>query len=131
MPDFVVIGGPGYDSVFQSHDGIVGSDLDRRADRVLNAAKAKVGVKTGRLKRDLHKRWMPSGTGRLVMQVGSSVSYATVHHDGAKPHIIRARDAKAMRWVNDSGNVVFATTVHHPGHRANRYLETALPQAIR
>lgn len=133
MADYVYIGGPGYNSVFESTTGIVGRDLDRRATLVQNAARSLVGTRyaTGRLRRDISKKWVPSRSGRMVIQVGSSLKHAMMHHEGTKPHIIRARNARALRYINRDGNVVFATAVHHPGTRANRYLENALPLALR
>lgn len=134
MADQVYIGGPGFHAVFESQSGLVGRDIDRRATRVQQVAKSLVGTRyaTGRLRRDITKRWVTSRSGRMVIQVGSAnVKHALMHHEGTKPHIIRAKNAKVMRYVNRDGNVVFAQRVFHPGTRANRYLEKALPFALR
>ncbi|PWI06533.1 hypothetical protein DIZ27_32860 [Streptomyces sp. NWU339] len=45
--------------------------------------------------------------------------------DGTRPHIIRPRRAKALRFET-GGRVVFAKRVRHPGTRANPFLQRAL-----
>ncbi|MFD4314983.1 hypothetical protein [Streptomyces sp. NPDC058548] len=45
--------------------------------------------------------------------------------DGTRPHIIRPRRKKALRF-EVRGEVVFAKFVRHPGTRANNFLRDAL-----
>ncbi|MGD9485749.1 hypothetical protein WDH52_21265 [Streptomyces sp. TRM70308] len=45
--------------------------------------------------------------------------------DGTRPHVIRPRRAKALRF-DMGGWVVFAKRVNHPGTRANNFLAEAL-----
>lgn len=47
--------------------------------------------------------------------------------DGTRPHIIRPRRAQALRFPY-RGRTVFAAVVHHPGTRANPFLQRALRQ---
>ncbi|WP_308416876.1 hypothetical protein [Streptomyces sp. AJS327] len=44
---------------------------------------------------------------------------------GTRPHIIRPRRAKALRF-DVGGRTVFAAVVHHPGTRPNDFLGRAL-----
>ncbi|QKW06929.1 hypothetical protein HUT18_11525 [Streptomyces sp. NA04227] len=44
---------------------------------------------------------------------------------GTRPHIIRPRRAKALRF-DAGGRTVFAAVVHHPGTRPNDFLGRAL-----
>jgi hypothetical protein len=128
MPDRInVPDQPGWDQVFAMRNSPVGRDLSNRATRVQLAAKAQAGVRTGALKRDITKNWVGRG---LTIRVGSSRPYALMHHEGTRPHIIRPRRAKALRWVNARGEVVFAQVVRHPGTHPNRYLEDNLPLAV-
>ncbi|WP_327415386.1 hypothetical protein [Streptomyces sp. NBC_01233] len=45
--------------------------------------------------------------------------------DGTRPHVIRPRRAKALRF-DMGGRTVFAKKVNHPGTRANNFLGDAL-----
>ncbi|MET8609827.1 hypothetical protein [Streptomyces misionensis] len=45
--------------------------------------------------------------------------------EGTRPHIIRPRRAKVLRFEVD-GRVVYSSVVHHPGTRANNFLGRAL-----
>ena len=127
MPSRVVVPlQPGYDATFKSHTGPVGREIDRRASRVLQGARIQVGVRTATLRTNLHKEWFTRPSGDVGQRVGSSVPYAHLHHDGTRPHIIRARRAPVLRYVNRQGQVVFAKQVWHPGTQPNRYLSDNL-----
>lgn len=45
--------------------------------------------------------------------------------DGTRPHIIRPRRVKALRF-DVGGRTVFAKIVHHPGTRSDPFLQRAL-----
>ncbi|MDX3237209.1 hypothetical protein PV392_16325 [Streptomyces sp. ME03-5709C] len=47
--------------------------------------------------------------------------------DGTRPHLIRPRRAKALRF-EVGGRTVYAKLVRHPGTRANNFLRRALEQ---
>lgn len=130
MPDHVDIDYTGLDHLLKDRNGMVGRDMSARATRVQLAAKAQVGVKSGLLKQDITKNWITGRNGNLAIRVGSTRPYAKMHHDGTKPHVIRPKNAKALRYVDRSGKVVFAHSVQHPGTRANRYLTDNLPLAV-
>lgn len=130
MADRIDIGGANFRRVFEARDGLVGRDLDRRAALVQRAAIAQSGLRTGALKADIHREWVPSRPGRLTIRIGSNVKHALVHHEGADPHVIRARNVRVLRYINKHGQVVFAQSVNHPGHRANKYLTDNLRLAV-
>lgn len=44
-----------------------------------------------------------------------NVSYAQIVESGSRPHIIRPRTAKSLRWFGTFGKPIFAKQVHHPG----------------
>lgn len=132
MADVIIVPlQPGFDQVFRSRDGLVGRDLSNRATRVQLAAKAQTGVRTGANKRDITKNWINGTGGDLAIRVGAARPYSLAHHEGTRAHIIRARNAKALRFMNKNGDVVFARAVMHPGTRPNRYLTDNLPLAIK
>lgn len=57
--------------------------------------------------------------------IGSDVEYAEMVHDGTRPHIIRPRRKRALRF-RVGGRVVYAKFVRHPGTRARPFLDRAL-----
>jgi len=54
------------------------------------------------------------------------VDYAAAVHEGARPHVIRARRASLLRFYWPKvGRVVFFPKVNHPGNRPNPFLSNA------
>ncbi len=102
-------------------------DLGARADRVERRARQLVGVDTTRLIRSIRQE---RGAGFIDIVAGrpGQTGYIMPHHDGARPHIIRPRRAKALRFVI-GGRVVFARKVNHPGSVGTQFLRNALPAA--
>lgn len=48
---------------------------------------------------------------------------------GAKPHEIRPKKGKTLRWVHGNG-FVFARFVNHPGYRGDNYRDRAADHAV-
>lgn len=70
--------------------------------------------------------WRIEGGPRGLQGVVTCNHPATLYvREGARPHIIRPRGARALRFEVD-GRVVFANVVHHPGARPNDFLGRAL-----
>jgi len=92
-------------------------------------AKSIAPTRTGRLKSliraDPVRR---TGPWRLDSSVTSAAPYSAPVHEGARPHVIRPRFARALRFEID-GRVVFARRVNHPGQRAQPYLRNAVHRA--
>lgn len=103
--------------------------LEERGDLAVAAAKAQVGVKTGALKRSIHKKHLGNFTGQY-MWIGSHLHYALAHHEGTRPHIITAGPSAGPgggRLVFRSGTVLIHTVkVVHPGTKPNPYLRNQL-----
>lgn len=68
-------------------------------------------VDTGTLEGSISTDVDPDGLGG---EVGPTVDYGDDVEHGTQPHVIRPRDAGALRFVA-GGGVVFAGEVHHPG----------------
>jgi hypothetical protein len=67
----------------------------------------------------------------VIRVVGSNrTPYAPFIEYGTKPHIIRARRAKALRFMQ-RGKVVFRRWVRHPGTRPYQFLYRAVNSAAR
>lgn len=83
----------------------------------------------------------PGGTGNLrdsvsILQL-TNFTWAVGHNEsqapyaewvlhGSRPHVIRPRQAKALRWFAWAGGPpVFARFVNHPGYTGDNYLKRA------
>lgn len=93
-------------------------------------AKVLAPVDTGRLRASIRVERRSILGLRQRWTVGSDVEYAPMVNDGTKPHIIRPKRAKALRF-RVGGKVVFARVVHHPGTRARPFLDRALADVAR
>lgn len=73
-------------------------------------------VRSGRLRRSINMKFVDDGFS-MTATVGTNVVYARIHEMGGKtaPHVIEARNAKALRFMGSGGNWVFAKRVNHPG----------------
>jgi len=112
------------DNFLNNPSGDVGRFLDNKGKEILALAKAKVGVRTGKLRNSLHMRHMRDARGQYVW-VGSKLDYALAHHEGTGPRTITPKSGKVLRFVS-RGQIVYAHSVQHPGTKANRYLSEAL-----
>lgn len=105
----------------RARGGPAGRDIQRRTARV--KALAEVGA-PGRMG-DAVDSDVYQGPEGLVGEV--TVTHPAVFYvmDGTRPHLIRPRRKKALRF-EARGSVVFAKLVRHPGTRANPFLRRAL-----
>jgi hypothetical protein len=96
-------------------------DLERRAKAVQRRAKVLVGKDTGYLasRITLSSRAAPPF---WWFKIEGNTTYAYVHHQGSKPHII-----KGHLEFPSGGRMVHTRVVHHPGTKPNPYLRNALP----
>lgn len=92
---------------------------------MVNRARVLAPVRTGRLRSSIRAEPPRFFSLRGVVSVGSDLEYAGFVNDGTRPHTIRPRRAKALRFVV-GGQVVYARVVHHPGTRARPFLDRAL-----
>jgi hypothetical protein len=89
---------------------------------------ASLHSKKGNLLASVFNRAIPNG--REVGHDGQRAPHAEFVLFGTRPHIIRPKDKKALRWVSGNG-FVFARVVNHPGYLGDNYLETAATDAIK
>ena len=69
------------------------------------------------------------GPWSLASGITSAAEYSAPVHEGARPHVIRPRHARALRF-EINGRVVFARRVNHPGNRPNAYLTNAVHRTV-
>lgn len=85
--------------------------------------------KTGALVQSLFNR--PAGDhGREVGHDLQRAPQALWVNAGTKPHLIRPRNKKALRWASGNG-FRFAKVVHHPGYAGDGYIINAATEALR
>jgi hypothetical protein len=118
----------GINSVLNSPRGDVAKDLQRRARLVAMAAKQRVGVDTGLLRKSIHTTKVARGYTGLIVSVRAPVHYALMHHNGTRPHTISKRPGRIVRFPS-RGQIVFADVVIHPGTRPNPFLLSSLELA--
>ena len=110
----------GLDNLLHNPAGTVGRYLKKKGRRITTAARGQVGVRTGALRNSIHMRHFRDPRGQYI-KIGSSLSYARMHHDGTKPHLILPTRGANLRFFS-KGFLVFAQMVRHPGTKPNRYL---------
>jgi len=76
---------------------------------IQNEADLKVHRQTGRYINSIHYIKIPGG-----VHLGDGVKYGASLEDGTRPHIIRAKNKKSLKWGNPAK---FAKSVRHPGTR--------------
>jgi hypothetical protein len=84
--------------------------------------------RTGRLQRATKAKAVRTRSGRIV-RVTNTAPYAQPIEYGARPHIIRARRARSLRFdwpkfwsVQTRSPTWFLRSVHHPGNRPYKFL---------
>lgn len=56
--------------------------------------------------------------------------HAVFVHWGTRPHVIKPKNRKALRWAS-GGGFIFTRFVNHPGYKGDPFLINAANQAIR
>ena len=99
----------------------------------LVAADARVNapVDTGRMAQAIKEDPIVSlGPFRVIGGVTSHAPYSAFVHMGTRPHVIRPRNAAALRFTS-GGRTVFASSVNHPGTRPRPFLTNAVARVLR
>lgn len=99
--------------------------MDVRVQATVAAARVEAPVRTSALQRSIGSTY--HGGGRWT--VSASAKHAKWVHEGTKPHPIKARTKKTLRffWAR-VGRVVYPRQVQHPGNEPNRFLTRAMHQ---
>lgn len=112
-----------------------GLAVQRRADEAGVYAK-KYGYdspgftpRTGNLQKRTEHKVMLQRNGKVLI-LRNPAKYARAIDQGSPPHIIRAKNAKYLRFFLN-GRIQFRKSVKHPGNRPFRFLKAAVPVAGR
>lgn len=90
-------------------------------------------TQTGALARSLRLRSDGEG-GWIIGHDQQHAPYAPWVHWGSRPHIIRPREKKSLRWPSGAGGktgFVFAKWAKHPGFSGDPWLVQAADEAVR
>lgn len=103
--------------------------LRQRAPQVLSRAKILAPVDTGRLRSSGRIQYSSFFGFRPKATIIFAVDYAEFVNNGTRPHIIRPKNAKVLRFTV-GGQVVYAKVVHHPGTKAKPFLDRAVREVM-
>lgn len=113
-----------FDAELNSTSGGLWKHIEKKKLLALNGARRMVGVRSGRLQRSISWYHLKNASGQYA-GLNADAPYALMHHQGTRPHQIRATKAKALRF-QQRGVVVFRHSVMHPGTKPNPYLSAQL-----
>ena len=108
-----------------------GPDMDRKLSAALTETalfgeRTVVGftpVDTGALRGSIQANRL----GPLGWKISSGLTYVVPVEMGSKPHVIRPRSGKFLRFPG-SGGMVYARSVRHPGSRARKMFARSVPK---
>lgn len=104
--------------------------LHAKGNLAVLGAKAKVGVRTGALRKSINMKHLGNATGQYL-KIGSSLPYAYLHHQGTKPHPIAATKPGGQLVFTRKARLIRTPMVNHPGTRGNYYLRAQLRRHFR
>lgn len=115
----------------RAHQAMVAREADDAADQIEHHVRQSPGFKprTGNLQRQTKARVIRRGK-HVIVRGSNSARYANAIEGGARPHVIRARRKKTLRFIG-RGGIVFRKAVNHPGNRPYRFLLRATLSANR
>jgi Bacteriophage HK97-gp10, putative tail-component len=91
----------------------------------ISEQKRRSPVRTGNLRRSIHLGRVTSTSAETI----AGANYAAFVEFGTRPHEIRPRTKRVLRWKNGTG-YRYATRVNHPGTRAQPYMIPGAEAAI-
>ncbi len=86
-----------------------------------------IPVDTGLLRNSIRHDHIRIQGMRATTFVSADQNYAAAVHDGTRPHLIRAKNKKALAFKK-GGKTVFVKQVNHPGTKPNPFLFRAAKQ---
>lgn len=70
-------------------------------------------------------------SGKYKYSISSKAHNAGFIEYGTRPHQIRPKNKKFLRFVARDGSIVFTKLVNHPGNKAYKFFERATNKAVR
>lgn len=99
---------------------------------VATTARGLAPVRSGRLKASIQADPVRrTGPWTIDTGVRANAPYAAPVHEGARPHLIRAKHAPVLSFYWPKvGRRVFFKSVNHPGNRPNPFLSNAVHRVV-
>jgi len=109
--------------------------LQRRMRQIIRLvaadARTNAPVDTGRMAQAIKEDPIESPSPfRVIGGVTSHAPYSIYVHQGTAPHVIRPRNASALKF-EAGGRTIFASSVRHPGTRPRPFLTNAVARVLR
>ncbi|MDT2685805.1 hypothetical protein [Enterococcus gallinarum] len=112
----------------------VEENASQRADEALKIMKEVINKKTGALSDAVEKEKI--GDASYLVGINEqklindprnagNVNYVPYYYYGSKPHIIRAKNGKALHW-RINGKDYYAKLVRHPGNKPHNFIQDTL-----
>lgn len=114
-------------------DAAVSGGLQQGAEEVAQSAKRDHDYhdRTGALTRSIRAGQVTGAfyARGLEVEVAADEPHAAAIEQGARPHVITARHARALRFQR-GGTVVFRRSVNHPGNKPYKFLANAVEREL-
>jgi hypothetical protein len=118
-------------AAFQGWGGPVGQAVERLAKETVFRQRALQNKKSGAMTAGTYykkKTWSRN----IGFDAGSDVNYAAANDQGAKPHVIKAKNAPYLTFYWPKvGRVVHFKSVNHPGNKPYNWAMRGLERALR
>lgn len=112
----------------QAQSQPIGAYIYRLGKELQVLARGTAPRKTGRLANSIRVSYF-RGVSNPHVTIGSNVRYAYMVHEGTRPHLIRPKDARVLRFKHN-GRVVYAQRVMHPGTPRTEFLSKHLRTVV-
>ena len=112
-----------HEKFLKLHHGAIEAALDDAQDAGLKFARTKPGFtkRTGKTQAKTKAKVIRRGGKTIVMRMTNSAKHAAVLEKGSKPHVIKAKPGKTLRFWG-FGRLIYRKQVKHPGTKAYRFL---------
>ena len=85
--------------------------------------------RTGKTQQATTFRTVRTSGGRML-RVENRRDVARFMEEGTRPHVIRAKNARALRFIGRDGNWVFRRRVFHPGTKPYWFIKRAIARSF-
>ena len=108
---------------------LVDASMAEAIDVISARVRARIDVhtKTGAMLRSLKVEKLAERHYRISMD-DTMAPHAKFVHDGTRPHLIKPKNKRMLRWPGGGSGFVFAKSVNHPGYRGDPWFDQIAPE---